>query len=67
MLNIQTPVTKPPRNLDTIKRSNIRIIGIGMCEETQLKGPANIFYKIIEKNFRNPKRCLSKFKKHKEY
>ena len=37
---------------DTIKRQNLRIIGV---EEVQLNGPENIFNKIIEENFPNLK------------
>ena len=38
---------------DTMKRSNLRIIGIEESEDSQLKGPANIFNKIMEENFPN--------------
>ena len=38
---------------DTMKRTNLRIIGTGENEDFQLKGPANIFNKIIEENFPN--------------
>ncbi|KAL6086976.1 hypothetical protein STEG23_036671, partial [Scotinomys teguina] len=41
---------------DTMKRPNIRIIGIEEGEEYQLKGTENIFNKIIEENFPNLKR-----------
>jgi len=37
-------------------RSNIRIIGIEESEDSQLKGPVNIFNKIIEGNFPNLKK-----------
>ena len=37
---------------NTIKRPNLRIIGVEE-EELQLKGPENIFNKIIEENFSN--------------
>ena len=40
---------------DTIKRPNLRIIGIEEGEESQLKGPENIFNKIMEENFPNIK------------
>ena len=40
---------------DTIKKSNLRIIGIEEGEELQIKGPENIFNKIIEENFPNLK------------
>ena len=36
---------------DTVKRQNLRIIGIEEGEEAQLKGAENIFNKIIEENF----------------
>jgi uncharacterized coiled-coil protein SlyX len=40
---------------NTIKRPNLRIIGIGENEDSQLKGPVNIFNKIIKENFHNLK------------
>jgi hypothetical protein len=36
---------------DTMRRSNLRIIGIDENEDFQLKGPVNIFNKIIEETF----------------
>ena len=39
----------------TMKTPNLRIIGIEESEYSQLKGPANIFNKIIEENFPNLK------------
>jgi hypothetical protein len=41
---------------DTMKRPDLRIIGIEESEDSQLKGPANIFNKIIEENFSNLKK-----------
>ena len=41
---------------DTMRRPNLRIIGIDENEDFQLKGPANIFNKIIEENFPNIKK-----------
>jgi uncharacterized coiled-coil protein SlyX len=38
---------------DTMKRPNLRIMGIKENKESQLKGPGNIFNKIIEENFPN--------------
>ena len=38
---------------DTMKRPNLRIIGVEEGEDLQLKGPENIFNKIIEENFPN--------------
>jgi len=35
----------------TIKRPNLRIIGIEESEDSQIKGPVNIFNKIIEEIF----------------
>jgi hypothetical protein len=40
---------------DTMRRPNLQIIGVVENEDFQLKGPANIFNKIIEENFPNPK------------
>jgi hypothetical protein len=40
----------------TMKRPNLRIISIDDSEDSQLKGSVNIFNKIIEENFPNPKR-----------
>ena len=36
---------------DTMRRPNLRIIGIDENEDYQLKRPVNIFNKIIEENF----------------
>jgi predicted ribosome quality control (RQC) complex YloA/Tae2 family protein len=41
---------------DTMRRSNLWIIGVDENEDFQLKGPENIFNKIIEKNFPNLKK-----------
>jgi hypothetical protein len=41
---------------DTVRRPNLRITGVDENEEFQLKGPANIFNKIIEENFPNLKK-----------
>jgi hypothetical protein len=40
-----------------MRRPNLQIIGVDENEEFQLKGPANIFTRIIEENFPNLKRC----------
>jgi hypothetical protein len=37
-------------------RTNLRIIGIEESEDSQLKGPINIFNKLIEENFPNLKK-----------
>jgi uncharacterized coiled-coil protein SlyX len=42
---------------DTMRRPNLWIIGIDENEDCQLKGPVNIFNKIIEENSPNLKRC----------
>ena len=39
-----------------MRKTNIRIIGIDKKEDFQLKGPVNIFNKIIEENSHNPKK-----------
>jgi hypothetical protein len=41
---------------DTMRKPNLRIIGIDEKEDFQLKGPLNIFNKIIEENFPNLKK-----------
>ena len=41
---------------DTMRRPNLKIIGIGENEDFQLKKLVNIFNKIIEENFPNLKR-----------
>jgi hypothetical protein len=41
---------------DIMRRPNLRIIGIEESEDSQLKGPVNIFNKIIEENFPNLKK-----------
>jgi chromosome segregation ATPase len=43
---------------DTMRRPNLRIIGIDEKEDFHIKRPVNIFNKIIEENFPNLKRCL---------
>jgi hypothetical protein len=42
-----------------MKRSNLRIIGIEEDEDSQIKGPENIFNKIIEENFPNLKKMMA--------
>jgi hypothetical protein len=44
---------------DPIRRPNLRIIVIEESEDSQLKGPVNIFNKIIEENFPNLKKEMS--------
>ena len=39
-----------------MKRPNLRIIRIEEDEDSQLKGPENVFNKIIEENFPNLKK-----------
>jgi hypothetical protein len=41
---------------DTMRRPNLRIIGINENEGFQIKGSANIFHKIIEETFLNLKK-----------
>ena len=41
---------------NTMRRSNLRIIGIKENEDSQLKGSVYIFNKIIEENFPNLKK-----------
>jgi hypothetical protein len=42
-----------------MKRPNLRIIGIEENEDSQFKGPENIFNKIIEENFPNLKKEMT--------
>jgi hypothetical protein len=46
-------ITKSSQNIqeiqDTMRRSNLRIIGIEKSTDSQIKGPVNFFNKIIEK------------------
>jgi hypothetical protein len=42
---------------DKMRKPNLQIIGVDENEDFQLKGPANMFNKIIEENFPNLKRC----------
>ena len=44
---------------ETIRRPNLRIIGIEESENSQLKGPVNIFNKIIEENFPNLRKVMT--------
>jgi hypothetical protein len=39
-----------------MRKSNLRIIGIEESEDSQLKGPVNIFNKVTEENFPNIKK-----------
>jgi hypothetical protein len=41
---------------NTMRRPNLRIIGIDEKEDFELKGPVNIFNKIMEENFPNLKK-----------
>jgi hypothetical protein len=41
-----------------MRRQNLRIIGIEESKISQFVGPVNIFTKIIEENFPNPKKKM---------
>ena len=41
---------------DTMRRSNLKIVGIEESKDSHLKGPVNIFNKIIEENSPNVKK-----------
>jgi hypothetical protein len=43
---------------DSIKRPNLRIMGIEKGEEVQAKGMCNIFNKIITENFPNLEKTM---------
>ena len=47
------PNSKHPGNPGHNENTNLRIIGVDENEDFQLKGPVNIFNKIIEENFPN--------------
>ena len=51
---------------DTMRRPNLQIIGVDQNEDFQLKGPANIFNKIIEENFPNLKRDAHEHKRSQQ-
>jgi hypothetical protein len=44
---------------DTMKRPNLRIFGIEENEDSLVKGPENVFNKIIEENFTNLKKEMA--------
>ena len=43
---------------ESMKRPNLRIMGIEERKKTQVKGTENIFNKIIEENFPNLKKMM---------
>jgi hypothetical protein len=43
-----------------MRRPNLRVIGVDDNEYFQIKGPVNIFNKIIEENFHNLKEEMPK-------
>jgi exonuclease VII small subunit len=49
---------------DTMRRPNLRIIGIDESEDFQLKGPVNIINKIKKENFPNLKKKKKKEDDH---
>ena len=52
----QDPNQNTQKIQDTMKKPNLRIIGIDKKEDIQLKGQVNIFNKIIAENFPNLKK-----------
>jgi hypothetical protein len=44
--------------IDSIKRTNLRIMGIEEGEQVQAKGMCNIFNKTITENFSNPEKSM---------
>jgi hypothetical protein len=54
--------SKHPGNPGHNEKKNLQIIGVDENEDLQLKGPANIFNKIIEENFPNLKKEMPKNK-----
>jgi predicted nucleic acid-binding Zn-ribbon protein len=55
---INTCEKKMPELTDSIKRPNMRIMGIEEGEEVQAKGMCNIFNKIITENFPNLEKSI---------
>ena len=53
------PETNHEEILDTVRWLKQRIIRIGDGEESQIKGPENIFNQIIEENFLKLKKEMS--------
>ena len=53
------PNSKHPGSPGHNEKTNLRIIGIEESEDPQLKGPVNIFNKIIEENFPNLKKKMT--------
>ena len=45
---------------NTMRRSNLRIVGIEESKDSEIKGPVNIFNKIIEENFPDLKKEMPK-------
>jgi hypothetical protein len=50
------PSSKHSGNPGHSEKPNLRIIGVDENEDFQIKGPVNIFSKIIEQNFPNLKK-----------
>jgi hypothetical protein len=53
---LKAKLSYPQTSQDTMRRPNLRILGIEESEDSQLKGPVIIFNKIIEQNFTNLKK-----------
>jgi hypothetical protein len=47
----KAPIQNIQEIQDTRRRQNLRIIGLEENKDFQIKGPVNIFNKIIEENF----------------
>lgn len=69
MLNLKKLLTENIQEIcETMKRPNIKIVGIEEGEKSQLKSPENSFNKILEETFLNLKKVMPKrYKKHTEY
>jgi hypothetical protein len=55
---LKTCQSKLQELTDSIKRTNLRIMGIGEGEEVQAKGMHNIFNKIITENFKTLEKTM---------
>ena len=52
----KTPTQRIQEIQDTMKRPNLRIIGVEEKKDSKLKEPVNVFNKIVEENFPNLKK-----------
>jgi hypothetical protein len=56
---LKTCEKKMQEGIDSIKRTNMRIMGIEEGEEVQTKGMHNTFNRVISENFPNLEKAMS--------